>query len=360
MNGRERFLTALSVRQPDRVPLYIHGINEGPIIGIARHLMEGLPEPKQFDEMDEAERLKLVDGLFRIHEHFEVDGFTCFEINHTERVDASHLRDHWGVVFERNPHGIPVPVGHPIPDAAALDAYRAPEPRREHLLLLDLARQRFGGQVALVWMMRGAFVLGWRLAGMENLMLQMYDDPGFVHRLAETTTAFGLAQLELLIEAGVDVLLVEDDIADTDSSLISPAQFREFVNPYNRRLVDRAHEAGLKVMRHSDGNLWGLLDTLLESGYDGLNPLEPQAGMHLHEVKAYCGDRLCLVGNIDCRDLLPKGTPEQVDAAVQQAIEAAGAGGGYILSSSNSLHPGVDPENCIAMFEATKKHGLYG
>ena len=82
--------------------------------------------------------------------------------------------------------------------------------------------------------------------------------------------------------------------------------------------------------------------------------------MHLRRVKEYCGDRLCLVGNIDCRDLLPKGTPEQVDAAVKQAIEDAGAGGGYILSSSNSLHPGVNPENCIAMFEATKKHGLYG
>ncbi len=360
MNGKERFLTALAVEQPDRVPLYIHGINEGPILAIARHLTEGLPEPKQFHEMDDGEKVKLVDALFRIHEHFGVDGFTCFEINHTENLDASHLRDDWGVVFERTPHGIPVPVGHPIPDAAALDAYRPPEPKREHLLLFDLARQRFGGEKALVWMMRGAFVLGWRLAGMENLMLQMYDDPAFVQRLAEMTTQYGLAQLEWLIEAGLDVLLVEDDIADTDSSLISPALFREFVNPYNRRRVERAHEAGLKVMRHSDGNLWGLLDTLLETGYDGLNPLEPQAGMELRKVKDHCGDRLCLIGNIDCQQLLPDGTPEQVDAAVRQAIADAGAGGGYIVSSSNSLHPGVRPENCIAMFEATKKHGLYG
>jgi uroporphyrinogen decarboxylase len=359
VNGKQRFLSALDVRQPDRVPLYVHGINEGPIVAIARQLKEGLPEPRQFHEMNEAEKLRLVDGLFLIHEHFGVDGFTSFEVDNVEPVDASHLRDPWGVVFERNPYGIPVPVGHPIADAAALDAYRPPEPRREHFLLLDLARERFGAEKALVWMMRGAFVLGWRLAGMENLMVQMYDDPAFVHRLAEMTTSFGLAQLEMLIEAGIDVLLVEDDIADTDSSLISPAQFREFVNPYNRRLVDRAHEAGLKVMRHSDGNLWGLLDTLLESGYDGLNPLEPQAGMHLRKVKDYCGDRLCLIGNIDCKDLLPSGTPEQVDAAVRQAIADAGAGGGYILSSSNSLHPGVNPENCIAMFEATQKHGRY-
>jgi uroporphyrinogen decarboxylase len=195
---------------------------------------------------------------------------------------------------------------------------------------------------------------------MQNLMLKMYRDPPFVHRLAAMTTAFNLQILEMLAEAGLDVLVVEDDIADTNSSLISPAQFREFVSPYNRKLVERAHELGLKVVRHSDGNLWGLLDLLLDAGYDGLNPLEPQAGMHLAKVKAYCGDRLCLLGNIDCMELLPNGTPEQVEAAVKQAIEDAAAGGGLIICSSNSLHPGVDPENCIAMFEATRKYGVYG
>ena len=82
--------------------------------------------------------------------------------------------------------------------------------------------------------------------------------------------------------------------------------------------------------------------------------------MHLGEVKAHCGDRLCLLGNIDCRELLPNGTPQQVEAAVVQAIKDAGRGGGLVISSSNSLHPGVDPDNCIAMFEATRKHGSYG
>jgi uroporphyrinogen decarboxylase len=357
--GKERILTALSVREPDRVPLYIHAINEAPIIGIGKHLTDGLPEPKLFHEMDEGERLKLVDTLFLIHESFEVDGITSFEINHTEEIGNNQVRDDWGVVYERSPHGLPVPVGPPIASSAELERYIRPEPQREHTLLLDLARERFAGEKALFWMMRGAFVLSWRLAGMENLMLKMYDDPDFVHALARTTTAFNLEMLEIVAQAGTDVLVVEDDIADTNSSIISPQHFREFVNPYNRQLVDRAHELGLKVVRHSDGNLWGLLDTLLESGYDGLNPLEPQAGMQLRKVKDHCGDRICLVGNIDCQDLLSNGTPQQVEAAVVQAIEDAGKGGGLIISSSNSLHPGVDPENCIAMFQATRKHGIY-
>jgi uroporphyrinogen decarboxylase len=359
MTGKERTLIALSVEQPDRVPLYIHAINEAPIIGIGRHLTDGLPEPKEFHEMNDPEKGKLLDTLFLIHEEFGVDGFTSFEIGHEIEIDPTHVQDDWGVVYTRNPHGIPVPTGHPLETAAQIEDYRPPVPKREHLLLLDLARERFKGNVALFWMMRGTFVRSWRLAGMANLMCMMVEEPDIVHRIARMTLEFNLQMLDLLAEAGTDVLVVEDDIAQTKAPLISPAFFSEFVNPYNRKLVERAKELGLKVVRHSDGNLWRLLDILLETGYDGLNPLEPYADMHLKKVKEYCGDRICLLGNIDCRDLLPHGTPADVDAAVRQAIEDAGEGGGLIICSSNSLHTGVDPENCIAMFEATKKYGAY-
>ncbi|MFH2133453.1 MAG: uroporphyrinogen decarboxylase family protein [bacterium] len=359
MNGRERIITALEIREADRVPLYIHGINEEPIIGIGRHLTDGLPDPKKFHEMTDSEKMKLLDTLFLIHEAFEVDGMTSFEIGHEEILDDKTLRDDWGVIYTRNPHGLPVATGHPLQSAADLAAYAPPEPKAAHLLLLNLARERFESTKALFWMMRGSFVLGWRLAGMTNLMMKMVDDPGFVHRLAEMTVNFNLQQLELLAAAGVDVLVIEDDIAHGSSTMISPAHFAEYVNPYNRRVVKRAHELGLKVVRHSDGNLWKILDLLIETGYDGLNPLEPEADMGLKKVKDYCGDRLCLLGNIDCKELLCEGTPEAVAQAVRQAIEDAGKGGGLIICSSNSLHPGVNPENCIAMFEATKKYGVY-
>jgi uroporphyrinogen decarboxylase len=195
--------------------------------------------------------------------------------------------------------------------------------------------------------------------GMENYMLKMFDDPKFVHDVAAMVLDYNLAQLDLLVKAGLDVLVIEDDIADKNFPLIAPDQFREFVNRYNRILVKTAHAKGLKVVRHSDGNLWPLMDILLDTGYDGLNPLEPQAGMALDKVKQYCGERICLLGNIDCVDLLPNGTVQQVDAAVEKAIQDAGHGGGLIICSSNSLHPGVAPDNCIAMFEATRKYGRY-
>jgi len=360
MNGRERIIAAFEIREADRVPLYIHGINEAPIIGIGRHITDGLPEPMDFNLMTPEQKIKLLDTLFLIHEHYEVDGFTAFEIGDTQPVDEQHVRDDFGVVYVRSAHGIPVPRGYPVQERADLAGYRPPAPKKEHLALLELARARFGDSKALFWMMRGSFVKSWRLAGMENLMFKMYDDPGFVHEIAKMVLDYNLAQLELAAAAGAHVLIVEDDIADKSSTLISPALFREFVNPYNRKLVEAAHAKGMKVMRHSDGNLWPILDILLETGYDGLNPLEPQAGMDLKKVKDYCGDRLCLVGNIDCVDLLPSGTQAQVEEAVRSAIRDAAAGGGLIVCDSNSLHPGVNPENCIAMFEAVKKYGAYG
>ncbi len=358
MKGKERIMAALSIQEPDRVPLYIHGINESPIIGIGRQITDGLPDPKEFREMNGQEKIKLLDALFLIHEHFGIDGFTSFEIGHESELDAQHVADDWGVVYTRSPHGLPVATGHPVRNPGDLEGFTPPRPNRSHLLLLDMGRDRFKGEKALFWLMRGAFVRSWRLMGMENLMIQMYDNPEFVHRVARMVTDYSLEQLDMLVDAGLDVLVVEDDIADRQSPLISPRQFVEFIKPYNRELVEKAHKKGLKAVAHSDGNLWPLLDIMIETGYDGLNPLEPQAGMELKKVKEYCGDRLCLVGNIDCVDLLPGGTPEEVDEAVRQAIADAADGGGYILCDSNSLHPGVDPLNCIAMFEAAKKHGV--
>ena len=113
------------------------------------------------------------------------------------------------------------------------------------------------------------------------------------------------------------------------------------------------------VIKHSDGNIWPLLDMIVEAGADAINPLEPSAGMDIAEVKAKYGRQVCLVGNIDCGDLLSHGTPEQVEAAVKQCIADAGPGGGFILSSSNSIHSSVKPENFVAMVRATHKWGGY-
>lgn len=87
--------------------------------------------------------------------------------------------------------------------------------------------------------------------------------------------------------------------------------------------------------------------------------IEPVAGMELTKVKELIGDRVCLAGNIDCAHLLPFGSAEDVRDAVKQTIDDAGKGGGYILTSSNSIHSSCKAENLVAMINACHEFGQY-
>jgi uroporphyrinogen decarboxylase len=98
---------------------------------------------------------------------------------------------------------------------------------------------------------------------------------------------------------------------------------------------------------------------LVESGIDAINPMEPDAGMDIGEVKRKYGGRLCLVGNIDCGYLLSRASVEEVTETVKKCILEAAFGGGFIMSSSNSIHSSVKPENYVAMIEATHRYGNY-
>ncbi len=363
MNGKQRMLAALELRQPDRVPVWIHAINEVAIVNIGKLLWEGVPDAVAVNLMTQEEMLALLDLLLAIHEELEIDGFTSLPLSELVGVvnlDGTRFRDQWGTVWARSPHGIAHMVEPPLRAPGDLADYRRPDVGPAEAFMVQMAGQRFGAQKAQFFLMRGTFVRSWRLRGMEELFVDMVLRPAFVHDLARMVTGYNLELCQAAVEAGADVLIVEDDIAGNESTLISPRHFQEFVAPYNQQVLDYAQGQGLKVVRHSDGNLWPILERLLDMGYDGLNPLEPQAGMDLKRVKAYCGDRICLLGNIDCGQLLCSGTEAEVEAAVIQAIADAAPGGGYVLCSSNSIHPGVKPENFLAMVRAARAHGLYG
>ena len=113
-----------------------------------------------------------------------------------------------------------------------------------------------------------------------------------------------------------------------------------------------------RIVKHSDGNIWPLLDDFVEVGFDGVHPIQPQC-MDIGEVKQYLAGKACVLGNIDCRDLLVSGTEQQVRRSVRETIQKAAPGGGYIITSSNSIHPGCKPENYIAMVRAAHQYGSY-
>ncbi len=357
--GKERYLTALKNEQPDMVPIWDLGINEPSIINIAKHFTDDLPPLKMVHEMAPDELMKMLQTLMLIVDELDFDGVTMPMFLGREIVGENLVRDRMGVVSQVSPHGEPVVMEGPIKTKSDLKSYRPPLPNASSFIGLQLAKAHIRDSKALVFQLSGTFKFSWAVrGGMQNLFMDYFDDPPFVHELANIVTDFLIAAFEGAVEAGADAVVLDGDLAMNETTLMSPNQYREFIKPYHEKIVRAVHNKGSLIIKHSDGNLWPIIDDLLEIGIDGIHPIQPQS-MDIAEVKSKIGAKVCLLGNIDCQELLCDETPEKVEQVVKETIRVAAPGGGYILSSSNTIHPDVKAENAIAMFRAARKYGTY-
>lgn len=339
MTGYERMMTALSRREPDMVPVWELIIN--------RPVIEAL-----FGDI----------SYFDFVERMDLDGVTVFEDNLAVKwFDSQTYQDEWGIIWRIEPEtGIPYRIDGPIKSEKDLDNYTPPDPDADHRLkTLEEAVRRFKGEKAIVFLGHDAFEFSHYLYGMENLLVAYITNPEFVHRLARVVIDYKKRVMERAIEMGADIVMTGDDYADRRGPIMSPDHFREFVLPYLKEMVDLAKSKGVPFIKHTDGNIWPIIDMIVDTGIDGLDPLEPIAGMDIGRVKELYGDRIAVVGNVDCGELLSRGTVEEVVEAVKETIAKASPGGGHILASSNSIHPAVKPENYKAMVEAAREFGRY-
>ncbi len=359
MQPRERMLAALDLKQPDRVPVWELAFNEASIIGIARHFTSELPPLKPVSDMTMEEKLQLFDAMCTLVDSLDLDGITLLALGQREKVDDKHFRDGLGVVYHLSDHGSPFPVEGPIKDASDLKSFKLDPPSEAELMALQFALQKFEGRRAMVFHTAGPFKLSWSLRGaMENLLADYLLDPKLVHELARISTDYYKEFHSMAIDAGAEVIALEGDLAFNTNTLMSPDQYAEFLGPYHTEIVENVHRKGAKIFKHSDGNLWPILDMLLDCGFDGIHPIQPQC-MDIGEVKRHLAGKACVLGNIDCMYTLCEATIDEVEQTVRETIEAAAPGGGYIMSSSNSIHPGCKPENYIAMVHAARKYGEY-
>jgi len=352
-------LAAMDLQQPDRVPVWEMGFNEESIINIARHFTSDLPPLKHVSDMTLEEKIKLFEGICTIVESLDLDGVTLLPLGPREHAGEHLIRDGVGIVYRLSDHGEPFPIDGPIKSASDLKGFSLGVPNEGELVGLQYAKQKFEGRRAMVFLTPGPFRLSWGLrGGMEHLLADYLLEPKMAHSLARIVTDYYKEFHSMAIDAGAEIIALEGDLAFNTNTLMSPAQYAEFLGPYHAELVDNVHRKGAKIFKHSDGNLWPILDMLLECGFDGIHPIQPQC-MDIAEVKHYLRGRACVMGNIDCMYLLPDGAIEDVEQTVKHTIEAAAPGGGYIMSSSNSVHPGCKAENYIAMVHAAHAYGVY-
>ena len=337
MNSQERVLAALRRQQPDRVPVVEFVIDEG----VRRALF---PDAVEIGAFCEAIGLDSVGCGLEFRRHSEGDG---------------HV-DEWGVFYRGSPEMLSHPVRGPIASREDLKRYEPPDPEAGWRLgQLPGIVERYKGEKAIILHHRAAFMWSAYLCGLDNLLLWFIAEPELAHGLMDKVLEANIGMVRRAIRAGVDIIMLGDDYAHNFAPMMSPAHFREFIFPRLKRMVDVVHEEGALCIKHTDGHLWPILEMIVDAGPDAVNPLEPVAGMDVGEVKAAYGKRVALVGNIDCGELLSHGTKEEVEEAVRACIAAGAPGGGFMLSSSNSIHSSVSPENYLAMVRAGHKWGGY-
>jgi uroporphyrinogen decarboxylase len=356
MTGYERFMIALLRKgEPDRVPLWELIINEPTLSAWGAKSLEEFVEMEDLDGITIFEDMKLETLGTAEQKELVWRGRTI--LTGTRQV----VRDEWGIIWGITDFGIPYPIDGPIKEPADLKTYTPPDPEAPHRLQsLREAVKKFKGRRAIVFLTHDGFEFPHYLrGGMENLLLDYYDNPRLAHELAEMVIDYKIRLMRSAIREGADTVVSGDDYANQHGTVMSPQHFRQFVLPYLKRSIDAAHDEGVPFIKHTDGNIWAILDDLVQAGIDALDPIEPAAGMDIGEVKAKYGDRIAVIGNVDCSFVLTRGTVEEVEEAVKETIAKASPGGGHILASSNSIHPAVKPENYKAMVEAARKFGRY-
>jgi len=360
MTSRERMLAALSCGTPDRVPVTELYINESSLVRIARILRPDAVQIEATRDRFGEERQEILDLYCLVVEELGLDA-TCsnFSIG-LERISEDRGRDKFGTVYRLSEHGEPFPIDGPIKTRADLEGLDM----ASRLVPEDFSRvkyviDRVGKERACLVSLTDPFKVSWRRrGGMEQLLMDYVEAAELVHELARLSTDFIKAAIDMALDAGVDGFVMPGDLSGEISTLMSPAHYREYIKPYHREIVAYVHEKGSKIVKHTDGNAWPILDDFAEAGFDGFHPVQPQC-MDIGEVKRHLAGKMCVLGNIDCRNLLVFGTPEEVDQVVKETIETAAPGGGYIITSSNSIHPGCKAENYIAMVRAAHKYGVY-
>ncbi|MGQ9486876.1 MAG: uroporphyrinogen decarboxylase family protein [Armatimonadota bacterium] len=357
MTGFERFMTALLRRgEPDRVPLWELIVNEPTLSAMGAKSLEDLAEMDHLDGITIFEDMQM-QLLGSAQQGSEVVWRGRTIVEGTQQV----VRDEWGIIWGITEFGIPYPIEGPIHSREDLTGYTPPDPDAPHRLRsLREAVKRFKGKKAIVFLTHDGFEFPHYLrGGMENLLVDYVDAPNLAHTLAEMVIDYKVRLMRRAIREGADAIVSGDDYATAHGLIMSPSHFRTFILPYLKRSIDAAHEMGVPYIKHTDGNIWAILGMLVEAGIDAIDPIEPLAGMDIGEVKARYGDRIAVVGNVDCSVVLTRGTREEVEEAVKETIAKASPGGGHILASSNSIHPAVKPENYLAMVEAARKYGNY-
>ncbi len=356
MRSKQRVLTAVSLAEPDRVP------------------MDFLPNPWVMDrlhrDLGTATHRELLKRLRSdiVDLRGVVDPHYCGPVPQRRELPNGVRENFWGwrqKVMQTATGPEECFVEFVLAEATSIEDFQRHRwPEADWFDFSDFAARLDAWQDFAV-MASGASVFQHPtfLRGIDQLLMDMAVQPQLAHWLMDRFTSFYLFFFDRMLTAAqgrIDMLRAADDLGTQRGLFFSPQMFRTFIKPRLAKLVDMTHSHGVKFLFHSCGAIRPLIEDLIEIGVDILDPLQAAAdGMEPQALKQAYGDRICLHGGICTQYLLPRGTPDEVRAEVRRRLEILGHGGGYILAPCHVLQTDVPTENILAMSDAGLECGRY-
>jgi uroporphyrinogen decarboxylase len=334
----ERIRTALYCGQPDRVPLAEVTIDEE-----AKEEFLGKP----------------LNDLVRDLEFFIKAGYDYVSLGRR----MAGFPGVWDAARSDNYYEAQRPVGKGAMKGVIYDwndfgSY--PWMKREDLdfRILDEAERILPPEMKVIRYLGPVFQMTWLLMGFEQFSYKLAEDPQLVEAILEKVSEIVQWEFDDAIQRDVvGAIWFVDDIAIKDRLMISPDFLRKHLFPRMKIMGERCRERGIPLIYHTDGDIRKVLRDIIDVGVNALHPIDP-TGMDIYEMKSAVAGKLCVIGNIDV-DLLHRGTAEEVAQDTKRHLKLLGPGGGYVVSSSNSIVRTMKPENYKAMLETTRKYGKY-
>ncbi|MEJ2250924.1 MAG: uroporphyrinogen decarboxylase family protein [Candidatus Lokiarchaeota archaeon] len=380
MNSFERMWAALNLEIPDRMP--IHTIN---IDGNVADKVLGSPEKTAFDIFDNLSKSYPDDWINKINDilnDIEISvfaksvragyelGFDGVGIQYIPFIFES--REEMTDIFGKrhkvlNIDGNPYPdyYGGYIKDRKDWEEYPKPDLKNEYIKAKKFYKgvlrkcRDIKDDICIVAQnaLTSIFPPVWQGMGMQYFARALKNDPKLIEERFRFTTDYVLTVFKAYNDCGAKIFLEGGDIAHSGGPMINPKYFNKYILPRYQEVADIIHDWGGKYILHTDGDINGLLDFILDSRFDGLQCLEPPL-VDPYLIKKKVGDKICLSGNIDTRYILVKANQEEVEDAVLNAVKALGPTGGGMISPAN-FHPEISVKNLKWMIKATKKYGTY-
>ena len=376
LGHRERVMLSIAHQEPDRVPIDLGGTYASSIsIKAYEHLKRYLGF--NHDTVVMRKWAGIVKPDESVLNYLDVDtrvimpraGVGWVEGWKEEVLPDGSSKDEWGLVRIKPADGSYFMTHFPLAGEKTiedLEKYPWPDPddpERFKGLREEASFLKTTTDFALITMFPRPFVsLSQFLRGYTDWFTDLILNREFIETLMEKILEIDLKiGKRLLEEVGnyVDLVFVHDDLATTDSLMMSPQIYREIIKPRHKQIFDLIKTmTRAKIIYHCDGAIYPLINDFIEIGVDVLNPVQVSAkGVDTDTLKRDFGHRLSFWGGIDTSYVLPKGSIQEVKEEVHKRFHHLAKGGGYIVAPVHNILDEVPPENVVAMYREAVELG---